>query len=126
MPTKGALKLSSKGNHNLQRSKQKVNRLVHTTETNSHSSHPLSRALLLTCFFPHFFFHFHSPFFKRLLTKASHLSAVTVLSICINYVPIALLSAFTLTQKLHKEHLWLRWAGKGRQPLGKEARQGIS
>ena len=56
MPTKGALKLSSKGDCNLQRSKQKVNQLVHTTEANSHSSHPLSRALLLTCLFPLFFF----------------------------------------------------------------------
>ncbi|EOA97860.1 hypothetical protein Anapl_11756 [Anas platyrhynchos] len=31
------------------------------------------------------FFHFHSPFLKRLLTKAFHLSAVTVLNTGINY-----------------------------------------
>lgn len=43
-----------KGECNLERSKQKVNRLVHKTATHSHPSHPLSRALLLTSFFPHF------------------------------------------------------------------------
>lgn len=54
MPIKGALKLSSEGDCNLQRSKQKVNRLVDATETNSHSSHPLSRALLSDLLFSSF------------------------------------------------------------------------
>lgn len=48
---------------------KKVNQLVHTTETNSNSFHPLSKALLLTSFFHQFFSYFHSPFFKKTINK---------------------------------------------------------
>lgn len=84
MPIKGALKLSSKGDCNLQKSKQKVNQLVHTTETNSNSFHPLSKGLLLTSFFHQFFFYFHSPFFKKTINKGISSIYRHSFSICTN------------------------------------------
>lgn len=110
MLTERALKLSSKEDCNLQRSKQNLNRLVHTTETNS------SLLLAELCFFPSTFIHASS---KVLLSKVFHLSADTALSICIScHMFLKLVSASTLSQKPHAEHLHVRWAGTEDAAIG--------
>lgn len=110
MLTERALKLSSKEDCNLQRSKQNLNRLVHTTETNS------SLLLAELCFFP---LHFHSRFFKSPVIKG-------IPSICrhsFKYLHqlsmfLKLVSASTLTEKPHAEHLHVRWAGTEDAAIG--------
>lgn len=71
-----------------------------------HSCHPLSRALL-------FFLHFHSWVFKSPVNKGippicshsfKHLHQLSMF--------LKLVSASTLTQKPHAEHLHVRWAGR--------------
>lgn len=126
LPIKGALKLSSKGDCNSQKSKQKVNQLVHTTETNSNSFHPLSKALLLTSFTPLFFSSSIYPSSKRLLTKVFHLSAGTA------SVPAPTVSCYrvSVSMQLNPETTGRTSAAQvgwwGRQPLGKWTSQGTS